>query len=378
MHRLLSFLRAIGSVVGLVVAATLVTAAQVAAPAPDERTAEQQYKNIKALKGTPASQLNQSMHLIKGALGVDCLYCHIEREWEKDDKPPKAVATAMISMVMDINKRDFGGRQVVTCYTCHNGRPVPADMPVFPVLEPKEPAKAVLPTVDQILTKYVQALGGEQAIRKVTSRVITGTQYIPTGPGGTVPMPATVERYLKAPGVNVTIYRTPTYAIAQGFDGTTAWAQDQAGRVSDAVALDTRRAKRTADFYEPLTLKQQYAQMTVKGIEKVNDHDAYVVIGVPQGDSSEWLYFDTQSGLLLRKVTVLPTPAGNSPFQMDFDDYRDTGSGVRFPFLIQMNPATPRTELAPNATLRVTKVQDNAPIEDAKFAKPATRAAPAR
>ena len=236
----------------------------------------------------------------------------------------------------------------------------------------------MLPPVDQILTRYVQALGGEQAIRKVTSRVITGTQYIPTGPGGTVPMPAMVERYQKAPGVNVTIYRTPTYAIAQGFDGTTAWAQDQAGRVSDAVTLDTRRAKRTSDFYEPLTLKQQYAQITVKGIEKVHDHDAYVVVGVPQGDSSEWLYFDTQSGLLLRKVTVLPTPAGNSPFQTDFDDYRDTGSGVKFPFLIQMNPATPRTELAPNATLRVTKVQDNASIEDSRFAKPAPRPAPAR
>jgi photosynthetic reaction center cytochrome c subunit len=378
MHRLLSFIRTVGSVAGLVLAATLVASAQGAPPSPDDRTAEQVYKNIKALKGTPANQLNQSMHLIKGALGVDCLYCHIEREWEKDVKPPKAVATAMISMMMDINNRSFGGRQVVTCNTCHNGRPVPADMPVFPVLEPKEPVKPVLPTVDQILTKYVQALGGEQAIRKVTSRVITGTQYIPTGPGGTVPMPAMVERYQKAPGVNVTIYRAPTYAIAQGFDGTTAWAQDQAGRVTDAVTLDTRRAKRTADFYEPLTLKQQYAQITVKGIEKVNDHDAYVVVGVPQGDSGEWLYFDTQSGLLLRKLTVLPTPAGNSPFQTDFDDYRDTGSGVKFPFLIQMNPATPRTELAPNATLRVTKVQDNAPIEDSKLARPASRAAPAR
>ena len=378
MHRLLSCMRTIGSVAGLLFAAAAVVSAQGAPPSPDERTAEQVYKNIKALKGTPANQLNQSMHLIKGALGVDCLYCHIEREWEKDDKPPKAVATAMIAMMMDINKRDFGGRQVVTCNTCHNGRPVPADMPVFPVLEPKAPAKPVLPTVDQILTKYVQALGGEQAIRKVTSRVITGTQYIPTGPGGTTPMPAMVERYLKAPGVNVTIYRTPTYTIAQGFDGTTAWAQDQAGRVSDAVTLDTRRAKRTADFYEPLTLKQQYAQITVKGIENVNNHDAYVVVGVPQGDTSEWLYFDTLSGLLLRKVTVLPTPAGNSPYQVDLDDYRDTGSGVKFPFLIQMNPATPRTELAPNATLRVTKVQDNATIEDAKLAKPASRAAPAR
>jgi hypothetical protein len=186
-------------------------------------------------------------------------------------------------------------------------------------------------------------------------------------------MPAIVERYQKAPNVNVTTYRTPTYAISQGFDGTTAWSQDQAGRVTDAVPLDVQRARRTADFYEPLSLRQEYAKMSVSGIENVNGHDAYVVVGVPQGDAAERLYFDTLSGLLVRKQTVLPTPVGNSPFQMDFDDYRDTGSGVKFPFVIRMNPANPRTELAPNATLRVTKVEDNKPIEDARFVKPAPR-----
>jgi photosynthetic reaction center cytochrome c subunit len=347
-------------------------------PPADDRPAEQAYKNIKALKGTPANQLNQSMHLIKGALGVDCLYCHIEREWEKDTKPPKAVATQMISMVMDINRTQFGGKQVVTCYSCHNGKPIPADTPVFPIFEPVEAVKPVLPSVDQILSKYVQALGGEPAIRKVTSRIITGTQYIPTGPGGTTPMPAQVERMQKAPNVTVITYRTPTYTIAQGFDGTTAWAQDQAGRVADAVALDVLRAKRTADFYEPLSLKQEYTRMSVTGIENVNGHDAYAVVGVPQGDAAERLYFDTTTGLLLRKVTVLPTPVGNSPYQVDFEDYRDTGSGVKFPYVIHMSPSTPRTELAPNTVLRVTKVEDNKPIEDAKFAKPASRAAAPR
>jgi hypothetical protein len=360
------------NVVGLVLAGAGFAAAQVS-PANEGKTAEQVYKNIKVLQGTPANELNQSMHLMKGALGADCLYCHIEREWEKDIKPPKEVARAMITMMMDINKRQFGGRQVVTCYTCHNGRPVPVNMPVFPVLEPSTAATPVLPTVDRILARYVDALGGEQAIRKVTGRAITGTQYIPTGPGGTVPTPATVERYQKAPNLSVTVYRTAGYAISQGFDGTTAWAQDQAGRVTEPVKLDVARAMRAADFYEPLNLKREYAQLTLRGVESVNGRDAYAVVGVPPGDAPEWLYFDTQSGLLLRKQTVLPTPIGNSPFQVDFEDYRDTGSGVRFPFLIQMNPANPRTELAPSATLRITKVEDNGPIDGAKFAKPAGR-----
>jgi hypothetical protein len=358
------------SVVALVLAGAGLAAAQVS-PANEGKTAEQVYKNIKVLQGTPANELNQSMHLMKGAVGMDCLYCHIEREWEKDVKAPKEVARTMIVMMNDINKRQFGGRQVVTCYTCHNGRPIPANTPAFPVLEPAVAAKPSLPTVDQILAKYVEALGGEPALRKVTGRVITGTQYIPTGPGGVVPTPAAVERYLKAPNLAVTIYRAPTYAIAQGFDGKTAWSQDQAGRVTEPVKLDIGRAARAADFYEPLNLKREYAQITVRGIETVNGRDAYLVVGVPQGDAPESLYFDTQSGLLLRKQSVLPTPVGDSPFQMDFEDYRDTGSGVKFPFVIRMNPANARTELAPNATLRVTKVEDNVAIDSAKFAKPA-------
>ena len=110
------------------------------------------------------------------------------------------------------------------------------------------------------------------------------------------------------------------------------------------------------------------------GIEKVNGRDAYLVIGVPQGDKPESLYFDTQSGLLLRKQTVLPTPIGDSPFQIDFDDYRETGSGVKVPFLIHMSPANARTELAPDATLRVIKVEDNVAIDNARFSKPAPAA----
>ena len=106
--------------------------------------------------------------------------------------------------------------------------------------------------------------------------------------------------------------------------------------MTEPVKLDVGRAARAADFYEPLNLKREYPQLTVRGIEKVNGRDAYLVVGVPQGEKPESLYFDTQTGLLLRKQTVLPTPIGDSPFQMDFDDYRDTGSGVKVPFLIRV------------------------------------------
>src|SRR5207245_10871052 len=95
----------------------------------------------------------------------------------------------------------------------------------------------------------------------------------------------------------------------------------------------------------------------------VNGHDAYVVIARPQGDRVERLYFDVQTGLLVRKWSSLATPVGEAPFQVDYEDYRDTGSGVRFPYLLIMNPANARPERSTNATIRVTKVQANEPAD---------------
>jgi hypothetical protein len=148
------------------------------------------------------------------------------------------------------------------------------------------------------------------------------------------------------------------------------------GRVTEALAIDQSRAKRTADFYEPLDLKKEYEQIEIAGVELLNGRAVYVLICQPQGDIAERLYFDTLTGLLLRKWTALPTQAGMSPFQIDFDDYRDTGSGVKFPYLITMSPAGSRTELAPTATIRVTKVEDNVPMENAKFTKPQSQPVP--
>jgi len=86
----------------------------------------------------------------------------------------------------------------------------------------------------------------------------------------------------------------------------------------------------------------------------VNGREAYLVVGFPQGDSAERLYFDTTTGFLLRKITFLPTPFGSSPFEVDYDDYRDGGSGVKIASWIRMIPATPRS--ARSAILSVIRI----------------------
>jgi hypothetical protein len=348
---------------------------------PQVRTAEQQFKNIKVLQGTPADQVVIGMHVIEQSLGVNCEYCHVANDFPRDDKEPKETARKMIQMVSDLNKNAFSRQQMVTCYTCHRGSPKPADVLALPdttsvwVPYGTEPQVPELPGVDQILANYLRALGGEQAIRSVTTRVITATRDVPTGPGGTVPMPAQMEQYLKAPNWVSTLNRTATFSTSEGFDGTTAWLQNMAGVVSDAPAVDLARDKRSGGLYEAVTLKQEYSRMEVRGIETVNGREAYLVIGFPQGDFPERLYFDTTTGLLLRKITILPTPFGSSPFEVDYDDYRDSGSGVKIPFWIRMIPATPRSAMASRSSIRIQKVQDNVSVDTSKFSKPQPRAA---
>jgi len=144
------------------------------------------------------------------------------------------------------------------------------------------------------------------------------------------------------------------------------------------VPPNEERFKRTSDLLESLNLKRDYMRMAVRGIEKINGKDAYLVVGNPAGDAAERLYFDTQTGLLIRKITVVPTAGGDLPAQADYDDYRDTGSGVKIPFTTRIIPAVMGESVATPATIRIVKVQDNVPIDNAKFAKPVKAAAPAR
>jgi len=353
--------------------------------APEGKTAEQTYKNIQVLQGTPVNVFLPEMRLFEAALGVDCNYCHLEEDRSKDDREAKQTARKMIAMVTEINK-NFGGRSVVTCYTCHRGNVTPVGVPMFPVVErtdldEEETSKAPapnFPSVDQILGKYAQAIGGEQAARKITSRKITATQNIPTAVGGRVPVDGQVEIYQKAPNLVLNVYHTDKFTISDGFDGTSSWAQNVRGIVTNDSGIDLARAKRNADFYLGLDFKSEYTRLTVTGTEKVNNRDAYVMVGIVPGAGPDRLYFDTGTGLLLRRLTLQPTPFGSTPTEIDYDDYRDAGAGVKVPFVIRLTPGSAGSVLAVSTTIRVQKVEENAAPDSAKFVKPQSKpAAPA-
>jgi hypothetical protein len=158
------------------------------------------------------------------------------------------------------------------------------------------------------------------------------------------------------------IARPANGANATGFDGTAAWAQDGRGRVTQVGGVAANRAKRDADFYPALNMKQLYQRLTVRDIEKIGDRDVYVVLAFPQGDSAEQFYFDTQTGLLLRHQTISPSAVGNVPYSVDYDNYRDAGNGVKLPFVVNIvGPSRPDC-----VNITVDKVQLNAAIDNNK------------
>ena len=103
--------------------------AQTAAPQ-KPLMAEDVFKNIQVLKGIPVNQFMDTMGFFASALGYNCTNCHGEEvvgSWEKYavDTPAKRTARRMIEIVAAINKNLFGGRQAVSCFTCHRGSPTP-------------------------------------------------------------------------------------------------------------------------------------------------------------------------------------------------------------------------------------------------------------
>src|SRR5215470_12845983 len=180
MHTKFISMRILGSSAGLMLLVTCLATGQQRGV--EGKTAEQVYKNIKVLTGIPAEQVTPTMRLIARSLGVTCEFCHDAMDRSKDGLEPKETARKMMKMVRDINSNAFGGRTEVTCNTCHNGHNDPANTPALPqfsvaVLGPGAEVKPpVLPSVDQVLAKYVQALGGEAALRKVSGIVVTGTR----------------------------------------------------------------------------------------------------------------------------------------------------------------------------------------------------------
>lgn len=345
---------------------------QLVKPESEPKTTDQAYKNIQVLKDLPADQLIPAMQFVASSLGVECEFCHVESAFDKDEKKPKQTARKMMRMMFAINKDNFDGHREVTCYSCHRGARKPVGIPIIGDEEPKIevamdmtseetnaaiPDVARLPAVDQILAKHVQALGGEDAIRKVFSRIEKGTI---TGFGG---HQFPVEVFTKAPDKRVFVMHLPNGDSITAFDGHVGWIGAPGRPVREMSGGELEGAKLDADFFFPLRLKEMFTKLESEQAVKIGDHEVNVVSGFADNQPVLRLYFDMQSGLLLRSVRYAESPLGRNPTRIDYADYRKEG-GVKIPF--RWTVARPSGRF----TIQLTEVEQDIPIDDGRFSKP--------
>jgi photosynthetic reaction center cytochrome c subunit len=337
------------------------------------KKAEEQFKNIQVLKGVPADEIIPSMQFITASLGVECDFCHVQGAFDKDDKKPKQTARKMMEMMFAINADNFDRHREVTCYSCHRGSVNPAGMPTVMTKEPKEtagPPKAAEhegdkkddkantgPSPEQLLDRYVEAAGGAAAIDKITSRVMKGTIDF----GG---KSIAIDIYSKDPDKRISFTHMPKGDSVTAFNGSEGWL-GMAGRpLREMHGGDLDGASIDADLHLATHLRAMFTGMKVEGTEKIGDHEAYIVVGQREGRPPIRLFFDQQTGLLVRMVRFGETALGRLPTQIDYADYRDA-NGVKVPY--QWTLARPSGRF----TIQVSDLQQNVPVEDGKFLKPA-------
>jgi hypothetical protein len=165
---------------------------------------------FKAVTLTPDDFL-AAMGVMADSLGRDCWSCHPGAGSDKADwvfdTPDKKTARKMVEMVANINRANFAGTQLVTCYTCHHTRDVPAatialdNLYSTPNQERDDVIKAVPgESAAKILDKYIQAIGGAQKLNGLTSYIATGKSIGYEGLGGD----GSFTIYAKAPDQKTT------------------------------------------------------------------------------------------------------------------------------------------------------------------------------
>jgi hypothetical protein len=221
---------------------------------------------------------------------------------------------------------------------------------------------AAIPTTEQILDRYVKAIGGREAWLKSTSRVTTGTIEVPS-----MNLSGMVMIHEKAPDRLLATVVINGAAFRQGFNGTMGWTDDPQDGLREQSGAELAEARRDADFYHPLDLRRLYTKITVSGVEKIGDRDAYVLEAtVPEASEPTKMYFDAATGLLVRAVSQHHGPDGVTQYREDFEDYREV-DGIKVPFTSR------QTNGDTTYTMTISEIRHNVELDDSEFAKPAVQ-----
>jgi photosynthetic reaction center cytochrome c subunit len=348
-----------------------------AGPAAPPPLSEQVFKNVQVLKGMPVNEFMGTMGVFSAALGMSCEDCHAagDANWSvyAKDSPRKQMARVMVTMMASINKTHFGGRQVVTCYSCHRGSARPratADLAELygtpPGADPNgvfEQARGA-PPPEEVLDKYIQAIGGAQRLTALTSFVAKGTR-VGYGPESE---PSSAEIFARR-GQRTTIVHTSAGDATTTYDGRAGWIAAPFRPVA-VLALSDQEIdglKLDADLAFPSNIREALTKWRVGLPAVIDDREVQVVQGTTAHGATATLSFDMETGLLRRQMRYVDSPVGRIPTQIDYEEYREV-AGVKMPVRWTL------TWLDGRDVFEIKDVQPNVTIDAARFARPSAPA----
>ncbi len=343
------------------------------APAQPPQVTQNVFRNIQVLRDIPVDTFFDVMGMFASSMGEDCTFCHskdavFRHEAFGDETPRIRRARQMIAMMNGINEANFGGRPMVTCFTCHRGSNSPVTAPRLSLQygEPDDDPNVIsFPpdtrmTADQILDKYLQALGGTAQLARLSSFTAKGTY----SGFDTDHKEVGVDIFAKAPNQRTWIIHMADGDSYRVFDGRNGWwaGPDAPAPIETLTSgnLDRYRLEGLVAF--PAGLKQAFSGWKV-GRTAIDDRPVQIVQGTNAGLLPVNMYFDTKSGLLVRLVRWNATPVGPVPTEINFDDYRDV-AGVKMPFTWTVS------QTYMQMTITLSGIQPNAPVDARLFARP--------
>ena len=343
---------------------------QSSSPQAADQPVEQTRKNIQVLKGLPESQLFLAMNFVGDSLGVHCDYCHVKEAdkwlWDRDDKKTKLVGRDMMRMVLELNKAKFDGAPIVTCYSCHRGSlRVERIAPLPPRDFVKERLGAEhkpLPNTQEILDRYREAVGAKSdasskpiVMRGVAERSTNGGPF---------------EIVIKQPNKMLAKQITGQGVTTEASNGSTGWTQTSKG-TTQMNEQSFRQFNTVSTLFQVVKITDSAASGEVTGIAKVDDRDAYDLTIAGNATQSTHLFFDVETGLLVRMMTVTNTMLGPLNVQRDFLDYRDVG-GLKLPFTIR----TSDVASFDTAIRKFSEIKIDSAVDDKIFEMPRAASRP--
>lgn len=224
-------------------------------------------------------------------------------------------------------------------------------------------APAASQTVDEIIAKHIDAIGGLEKIKAIKTVRMTGKMTV--GPG--IEAPVVME--LKRPNAMRLDITVQGMVGSQAFDGTKGWSLMPFGgsKVPQEMAADEMKlAEEQAEIDGPLVdYKAKGNTVELLGKDKVEGSDAYKLKVTLKSGVVRTIYIDAEHFLQIKeeaKRTIRGTEVESDTI---VGDYKEVG-GMMFPHAVDSGQkGNPQRQ-----KLVIEKIELNVPIDDARFKMP--------